>query len=226
MKARALLAIGSLIGLTLSPVVAEDYKPAFVVSYLEVSPDSVDESGSLLKTYAAAAQQAAGTVQFETFQRIGQSNHFAIIETWVDSKAQETFAASAAAKELRGNIAPLRIGPFDQRAQFTLNVGPTVAAPADAVVAITHIDVVPARKEEGAAAVKTLAEQSRGSPGNIRYDAWVQTSRGNHMTIVESWASMAALTNHTTAVATRTFREILSPMSGGLYDQRLYRVLR
>ena len=65
MKAHALLAISSLMGLTPSPLTAEDYKPAFVVTYLEVSPDSVDQSRSLLKTYAAAAQKAAGTVQFE-----------------------------------------------------------------------------------------------------------------------------------------------------------------
>src|SRR4030088_2930909 len=150
MIARALLAISSLMGLTPSPLMAEDYKPAFVVTYLEVSPDSVDQSRSLLKTFAAAAQKAAGTVQFETFQRIGQSNHFAIVETWVDTKAQETFAASPAAKEFRGKIAPLRIGPLDERPHFTLNVGPTVAAPADAIVGITHVDIVPARKDEGA----------------------------------------------------------------------------
>jgi quinol monooxygenase YgiN len=219
-------AISSLMGLTPSPLVAEDYKPAFVVTYLEVSPESVDQSRSLLKTYAAAAQNAAGAVQFETFQRIGQSNHFAIVETWEDTRTQQAFAASPAAKEFRGSIAPLRIGPFDERAHFTLDVGPKVAAPADAIVGITHVDIVPARKDEGVASVKTLAEQSRGQPGNIRYDAWVQTSRGNHMTIVESWTSMAALANYTTAAATRTFRENLSPMSGALFDQRLYQVLR
>jgi quinol monooxygenase YgiN len=46
------------------------------------------------------------------------------------------------------------------------------------------------------------------------------------MTIVESWTSMVALANYTTAAATRTFRENLLPMSGALYDQRLYQVLR
>ena len=226
MRARALFAILTLMGLTMSPLMAEDHKPAFVVTYLEVSPDSVAQSCSLLRAYAAAAQKADGSVQFETFQRIGQSNHFAIVETWLDSKAQETFAASPAANEFRSQIAPLRIGPYDARPHFTLNVGPNVAAPDDAVVGITHVDIVPARKDEGVISVKTLADQSRGSPGNIRYDAWVQTSRGNHMTIVESWTSMAALANFTTAAATRTFRENLLPMSGSLYDQRLYRVLR
>jgi quinol monooxygenase YgiN len=226
MKARALLAILSLIGLTLSPVMAEDLKPALAVTYLEVSPDSGAQCRGLLKTYAAAAQKAAGSVQFETFQRIGQSNHFAIVETWADTKAQEAFAGSPAAKEFRGKIDPLRIGPYDERQHFTMNVGPKAATPAGAIVGITHVDFIPTRKDEGVTLANALADQSRDRPGNIRYDVWVQASRGNHLTIVESWTSMAALEKYTTEAATRTFREKLMPMSGSLYDQRLYRVLR
>jgi quinol monooxygenase YgiN len=226
MKAPTLLAILSLIGMTLSPVMAEDLKPALAVTYLEVSPDSVAQSRGLLKTYAAAAQKAAGAVQFETFQRIGQSNHFAIVETWADTKAQEAFAGSLAAKEFRGKIDPLRIGPYDERPHFTMNVGPKAATPAGAVVGITHVDFIPTRKDEGVTLANSLADQSRGRPGNLRYDVWVQASRGNHLTIVESWTSMAALEKYTTEAATRTFREKLMPMSGSLYDQRLYRVLR
>jgi quinol monooxygenase YgiN len=226
MRTRALLAILGLIGLTLSPVMAEDNKPALVVTYLEVSPDSVAQSRGLLKTYAAAAQKAEGAVQFEAFQRIGQNNHFAIVETWADAKAQEAFAASPTAKEFRGKLDPLRIGPYDERPHFTLNVGPKVATPATAIVGITHVDFIPTSKDEGVTLANALADQSRGRPGNLRYDIWVQASRANHLTIVESWASMAALQKYTTDAATRTFREKLMPMSGSLYDQRLYRVLR
>jgi quinol monooxygenase YgiN len=226
MKARALLAILGLIRVALSPVMAEDVKPALLVTYLEVSPDSVAQSRGLLKTYAAAAQKAAGVVQFETFQRIGQSNHFAIVESWADTRAQEAFAASPATKEFRARIDPLRIGPYDERTHVALTVGPKVATPAGAVVGITHVDFVPTSKDEGTAMLQTLADQSRGRPGNIRCDVWVQASRGNHLTIVESWKSMAALEKYTTEAATRTFREKLMPMSGSLYDQRLYRALR
>lgn len=230
MKLRALFAILSQTGLTLSPLMAQDLKtdskPALVLTYLEVAPDSVAQSRDLLKTYAAAAQKAAGALQFETFQRIGQSHHFAIVESWADARAREAFAASAAAREFRGKIEPLRIGPYDERAHFALNVGPKVATPTGAVVGITHVDFIPTSKDEGTAMLKTLADQSRGRSGNLRYDVWVQASRANHLTIVESWTPMAALERYTTEAATRTFREKLMPMSGSLYDQRLYRVLR
>src|SRR5271170_6396059 len=91
MKFHALFAVLILIGLTLSPLRAEDAKPALVLTYLEVSPDTVAQSRILLKTYAGEAQRAAGTVEFETFQRIGQSNHFAIVESWADANAREAF---------------------------------------------------------------------------------------------------------------------------------------
>jgi quinol monooxygenase YgiN len=226
MKLRALFAALGLIGLTLSPLRADDAKPALVLTYLEVSPDAVAKTRDLLKAYAAAAQRAAGAVQFETFERIGQDNHFAIVESWADAKAREAFAGSPPAKEFRGQIDPLRIGPYDERQHFALNVGPKVETPTGAVVGITHVDLIPTSKDEGTAMLKALADQSRGTTGNIRYDVWVQSSRANHMTIVESWKSMAALEHFTTEAATRTFREKLMPMSGSLYDQRLYHPLR
>jgi quinol monooxygenase YgiN len=231
MKLRALFAalglIGlSLIGSVLSPLRAEDTKPALVMTYLELSPEAAVQSRDLLKTYAAAAQKAAGVVQFETFQRIGQRNHFAIVETWTDSNAREAFAASPAAKEFRSKLDPLRIGPYDERQHAVLTVGPKVETPVTAIVGITHVDLIPTSKDEGTAMLKTLGDQSRGTSGNIRYDIWVQSSRANHMTIVESWKSMPALEHFTTEAAIKTFREKLMPMSGSLYDQRLYRLLR
>jgi quinol monooxygenase YgiN len=120
----------------------------------------------------------------------------------------------------------LRIGPYDERQHSVLNVGPKVETPVTAIVGITHVDLIPTSKDEGTAMLKTLGDQSRGTSGNIRYDIWVQSSRANHMTIVESWKSMAALEHFTTEAAMKTFREKLMPMSGSLYDQRLYRLVR
>jgi quinol monooxygenase YgiN len=216
----------SLIGSALSPLRAEDTKPVLVLTYLELSPDAAVQSRELLKTYAAAAQKAAGVVQFETFQRIGQRNHFAIVETWTDSNAREAFVASPGTKEFRGKLDPWRIGPYDERRHSVLNVGPKVETPATAIVGITHVDLIPTAKDEGTAMLKILGDQSRGTTGNIRYDIWVQSSRANHMTIVESWKSMPALEHFTTEAAMKTFREKLMPMSGSLYDQRLYRLVR
>jgi quinol monooxygenase YgiN len=52
-----------------------------------------------------------------------------------------------------------------------------------------------------------------------------QTNRPNHFTVVEVWRDRAAFDAHGMAAHTRRFREQLAPMSGALYDERLYAIL-
>ena len=77
-----------------------------------------------------------------------------------------------------------------------------------------------------AAALKQLAEDSRQHSGNLEFDVWQQTDRPNHFTAVEAWGSRGALNVHVMQKETREFRIKLAPMSGALYDKRLYKVLR
>ena len=99
-------------------------------------------------------------------------------------------------------------------------------ASADPVVIVTHVDIIPTSVEVGTGKVKSFVEQGRGSAGNRRFDVLVQASRKNHMTIVESWDSLAAKNSWISTPAARSFREELQPMSGSLYDERAYRLLR
>jgi quinol monooxygenase YgiN len=43
--------------------------------------------------------------------------------------------------------------------------------------------------------------------------------------VVEIWIDRNALEAHAVAAHTRQFREQIGPMSGALYDERLYRAL-
>ena len=52
-----------------------------------------------------------------------------------------------------------------------------------------------------------------------------QTSRPNHFTVVEICKDVKALEAHSIAEATRRFRDTLGPMSGALYDERLYEAI-
>ena len=87
------------------------------------------------------------------------------------------------------------------------------------------IEVLPAAKDQAAAWLKALGAASRKAAGNLRYEVLQQTSRPNHFTLVEIWRDHEALEGHEGAAHTRTFRDLLLPMSGSLYDQRLYRAL-
>ena len=73
--------------------------------------------------------------------------------------------------------------------------------------------------------MKELAEASRKDAGSLRFDALTQANRANHMTIVEAWADRKAFDGHIVAPHVKKFREALGPMSGSLYDERLYELI-
>jgi quinol monooxygenase YgiN len=221
-----------------APAAASPESP-YAVTYIEVAPAQADAARGLLARYREALRDNApkdgGPLAFTVFEQIGRPNHFAIVERWPNAKAREDNAASALGQSFRSALAPLLIAPYDERPHFALSVGaPPVGAPSSSVTpptlaglfVITHVDLVPPRREDGVAAVRTLAERSAGAAGNLRFDALVQASRLNHLTLVEGWTDAAAQEAHSTADATRSFRASLGSMSGALYDERLYTLLK
>jgi quinol monooxygenase YgiN len=210
-----------------APAAAPPEAP-YAVTYIEVEPAQADASGRLLARYREALKDK-GPLAFAVFEQIGRPNHFAIVEQWPNAKAREDNAASAASREFRAALAPLLIAPYDERPHFALSTGTRAATPVAvpaAVYVVTHADIVPPKREEGAAEVRKLADASRGTAGNVGFDALVQASRLNHLTLVEAWTDAAAKQAHSAAPATRSFRTAFGPMSGALYDERLYTLLK
>src|SRR5436190_184685 len=116
--------------------------------------------------------------------------------------------------------------PIDERVHVGASVGPLQPGPAgDAVYVVTHVDVIPPRKDDGLAALKQLGSDTRGAAGNVRFEVVQQTNRPNHFTVVEIWKDAKAVDAHTMADATRQFRDKLGPMSGALYDERMFKAV-
>jgi len=202
---------------------------AYVVTYIEAMPAAAGKAAGMIRQLAKASRKDAGSVRFETLQRIGHPGQFAIVEVWDNEKDQETHAAAGHTKDFRDKLKPLLRAPYDERPHTGLSIGEAAAGkPAvakGAIYAVTHVDIVPKFKDDGVAAVKQLSEASRSDKGNLRFDALTQSSRPNHMTLVEIWTDQKALDAHGNAEHTMQLREKLLPMSGSLFDQRLYRSL-
>jgi len=200
----------------------------YAVTYIEVEPAQADAARRLLARYRESLK-GGGALEVAVFEQIGRPNHFAIVEQWPSAKAREDNAASAASREFRAALAPLLIAPYDERPHFALSTGTRAATPTavpTAVYVVTHVDIVPPKRDEGVAEVRKLAEASRGAAGNVRFDALVQASRLNHLTLVEAWMDAPAREAHSATNPTRSFRTALGPMSGALYDERLYALLK
>jgi quinol monooxygenase YgiN len=122
----------------------------------------------------------------------------------------------------------------------------------DAVYVLTHVDIIPPEqfapckrqvKETGPCGndlVLQLVAAGRKNAGNLRFDALTQANRPNHMEVVEVWDSAAAQHKHTVSKAVKDFRDelsgippgsggpgdptvLLNPLTGSLYDERLYK---
>jgi quinol monooxygenase YgiN len=121
-----------------------------------------------------------------------------------------------------------------------------------AVYVLTHVDIIPPEqfppckrqvKETGPCGndlVTQLVAAGRKNAGNLRFDALTQANRPNHMEVVEVWKSSKDQRKHTVSKAVKDFRDelsaippgsgvpsdptvLLNPLTGSLYDERLYR---
>lgn len=201
--------------------------PAYVVAYFEVAPSAAAQTADLVRQYAAAGRKDDGNAAFEAFEELGRPSRFAIVAAWHDKKAAEAHGMSAAASAFRDKLEPLLVTPVDLRPSGGLSVAaPVGEGGADAVFVLTHVDVVPTGKDQGIVLVKALAEAGRNDPGNLRFDVLQQDSRANHFTLVEAWRDRHAFDANVTAAHTKDFRRQLTPLSGALYDERLYRAVR
>src|SRR5882757_1699631 len=199
----------------------------YVVTYIDTAPATRAANVRSLRQLAAASRQQPGVVRYEAFQRDAPSNQFAIIEIWKDQQAYDAHAASAPVKTFREQIEPNLIAPIDERPYVGLAVGPKdgAAIPSGGAVAISHVDVIPPKKDDGIAALKALAGPTREDQGNLRFDAYQQKARPNHFTVIQVWRNQRAADAHELGGHTKQFRQVLSGATGALYDQRWYKAL-
>lgn len=200
--------------------------PVYVVTYIEVAPKDAAAAAGLLRQLATASRKDDGSSRFDVLQGRTRSNQFAIVSIWKDQKAHDAHSASAQAKEFRDKIKPHLISAIDERTHTGLDIAADAGKGApNAVYVVTHVDVPPPSKDKCVAALKALVGDSRKEKGSVRFDVFQQGSRPNHFSVVEIWKDQTAYDAHVTATHTKAFRDELTPMSGALYDERLYKAL-
>jgi quinol monooxygenase YgiN len=184
-------------------------QPTYVITYLEIAPGLASEARQLILAYSADASKASGAAQVDALERILYPNHFALIEQWQSPGAKQAFASSDVTTKFRAALGRLQSAAYDERIHSPLSVGPSMPVSPDALVIVTHVDLIPTSVDVGVGKVRSFVEQGRGAPGNRRFDVLTQTSRRNHMTIVESWDAPANKDSWISTTLARSFREDL-----------------
>jgi quinol monooxygenase YgiN len=224
---RALLTLLAAIAfapMSLTPDAQAQEGGVYVVSYIDVAPASADAAAELLRQLAEGAKATA--VRLEILRRTAPANQFAIVSVWKDQKAYEAHSSAPQSKHFRDKIKQHLISAIDDRVHGGMDIAATgVSIGHDAIHVLTHVDVPPPRKDDCISALQGLVAESRNEAGAARFEVFQQTSRPNHFSVVEVWSDQRAYEAHITAPHTIRFREQLTPMSGALYDERLYRAM-
>ena len=195
-----------------------------LISYIDVAPAAKEQAVALLRPLAEASRKDAGNLLFQILQRTAPAHQFVIVATWKDQQALDAHEAASHYKQFRSKLDPFLIGPVDDR----LCVPTFVAAqkPGDgSVYVVTHVDVPGIHRDKIMPALDALAQHSRKEAGNLRFDVSYQKTRTNHFTVMETWKDQSANDTHELAAHTREFRNVLTPITGALYDQRWYKAL-
>jgi quinol monooxygenase YgiN len=208
-----------------STALAQDAK-FYTATYIEVGPLLAKVGAAALRADRNTGRKNPGNLHLDVFENLDRPNQFVILGAWTDQAAYDTYASSEHFKALSDKLQSMLVAPMDTRTHVAI-AGSVAVAPdkssRDAVVAITHVDVVPPEKDNAVAALKKLAEDSRQHPGNLQFHIWQQTNRPNHFTVIEAWSSRGAFNIHQMRNETREFRSKLASMTGALYDERLFR---
>jgi len=199
-----------------------DASPLYVVTYLELRPSAQSEGAALLKYWEDAQRRAPGNLRAELVRRPTRPGQFVLLTAWRDKAAFD--AAAGATTEVREKLHALRNSPADERLHSAFSAGKPESAQG-AVYVVTHVDVVPPRREDAQAALKALAAANRATEGNLRFEVLQQTNRLNHFTLVEIWRSRQTFDANSMSAHQREFRDKLAQMAGALYDERLYESL-
>ena len=198
----------------------------YLATYVEVMPNAVAPGTALLKQYRDASFKEDGNLRAEALAEIERPNRFVVVEAWRDKAALDAHGQSAATAKFRDKLKPIADAPYDERINTALYVTQGKnESQSGAIYVLTHVDVIPAGKDDCMAALKAMSVDTASDAGNISYEVLQQANRGNHFTVIEAWTNRKALDAHAMAAHTRAFREKLSPIAGALYDERIYKAL-
>ena len=209
--------------------------PTFIITYVEVGAAKADAALDLIKAQAEASKSRDGNVRFEVIQRIGQDNHFVILEAWEDRATRDAHAAAAETIAYREALEPMLYAPYDERPHVGLVAADLASMPEgtdDTIYVVTHADIIPPEQFApcdrqinpdgpcGNEMLVGLANFSREHDGNLRYDVLTQNNRTNHMSVVEMWDSLEAQQAHQMHPEKKQFRNQLAGIApeGGVND--------
>ncbi len=193
------------------------------VTVFDVAPAAAAQGVALAKKYRDGTLGQSGNTGVTILQEIGRPHWIAIHEGWVDQSAYDASEQTAGLTALREGLKSIGRPPFDRRGYGVISVGPAQKASTGGTIYMhLHLDVFPRGVEPTVAALKGVADAARKGEGNLQYDVFKSVkSPMSHFTILAAWRSREAFEDYESSVYARQFRDIVGPLLGSPYDDRL-----
>jgi quinol monooxygenase YgiN len=224
-------AAGLMIAVAIMMVSAARAQPVsdtvYALTTFDVSPSATPQAIALLKQYRDAARKQTGNVSVDLLQQTGLFNRFAIHESWSNRSAYDANEKAPQMTALRDGLKPLAGAPLDRRSYRPLSIGPTrKAASGGTVSMVVFLDVFPPGLIPTLAAVKEAAVAARKDEGNLRYDIEQEgVGLGNHMVFYAAWQNRDDFDAYEKSDYARHLRDVVGPLLGSPYDDRLYALI-
>jgi quinol monooxygenase YgiN len=194
------------------------------VTAIDVPPGAEKEGVALLKQYRDGTLKQAGNMEVTLLQEADWPNRFVIYDAWRDQAAYDASEKAAPIAELRDKLKAIRAAPLDRRDYHVISVGPAqAAAGTDVVYMQLHLDVFPPGIDPTLSAARVVAEAARKGEGNLRYDVVKSVKPPlSHTTFFAAWQNRKAFDAYESSAYARQFRDVVGPLLGSPYDDRLY----
>jgi len=207
-----------------------DSAPARILTLLEVRSDGVDRAERLLRQYAEALQAGDPAARIVLLQESDRRQRFVLLES--APGLQQLQELEMKEQPRIESLTPLLAAPRDRRAHRDFGSA-SAAGPAgghagssgQGLYVVTHVDIAGPVSSGPQEALEHIGSAARRAAGNLDFEVWQQSNRGNHFNVIAQWAARRDFDQFASGEAARQFRASVAPLLGSPYDERLYRAL-
>jgi quinol monooxygenase YgiN len=87
----------------------------FVISHVDIAPNSPIQALEVLRALAEASRKEPGSLRFDVMQHMVRGNHFTVVEGWRNQQALDAHVAAAHSRQYRDTVQPATGSPLDER---------------------------------------------------------------------------------------------------------------
>jgi len=94
---------------------ASGFNTIYVITHVDLIPESNRQGLTLLKAMRDSASQASNNLAYEVLQQANRPNHFTIVEEWGSMSALDAHVDAQQTRDFRQALLPMEGAPYDDR---------------------------------------------------------------------------------------------------------------